>query len=263
MTYKKELAIIILAAGKGTRMQSDLPKVLHSLGGKPIIDHVIARAERLGADRIIGVVSPDMPEVEARFQGHEIAYQHEAKGTGHALKCGYEKLGPDFDGDVLMVYGDHPLVTEISLSQLIARHMDLDNPAVTILGFETSQPTGYGRLVTSGERYVSRIIEEKDATQAQRRITLCNGAAIVFDGTGLKNWLPQLGNDNAQNEYYAVDIPEIAGKEGRKTAYILGTEEEMNGVNTQEQLAQAKEIFFEDPSLYGVQTFIARAVHAY
>jgi len=222
------LATIILAAGKGTRMQSDLPKVLHKVAGKSMINHVVDTASKLTPAKQIVVKSDDAElPVEAEF-----IVQKERLGTGHAVKICANAL-KNFKGKVLTLYGDVPLIAPHTLQQLL----EVANKAqITVLGFNTPQPTGYGRLVTQGPT-VTQIVEEKDATDEQKRITMCNSGIFVVDAELLFKLLEQVTNNNAQGEYYLTDIVSIAAAQGITTNYALANEGELQGVNSKAQLA--------------------------
>lgn len=239
---KLPLTIIILAAGKGTRMHSDLPKVMHRIAHKPLITHVIDAARALNPEKIICVVGPDMPELEQEVAPVKCVVQKERLGTGHAVKIAIEE--EDIKGDVMVLYGDVPLITPAMLQAFYDRHASPDKPGVTIMSFTPPSPTGYGRLVLNeDEKVVTRIVEEKDASAEEKKITLCNSGLVCIDGAKIKEWCAQLDNNNKQNEYYIVDIPAIAAKEGRISVSIEGDYESLLGINSRDQLALVETIF--------------------
>lgn len=233
----KDLAIIILAAGKGTRMKSDMPKVLHPIAGIPMIKHIITTAEGLNPKHIIVVLAPDMDDVASVVAPHQVAIQREQLGTGDAVKSAMSTLG-NFKGDILVLYGDVPLVTAKTLNGLIAHHRNGENYGATVLAMAPPNPTGYGRIFQNPDGTLARIIEEKDATEDEKLVRLVWSGFMIFDGEKLPTYLGQLTNKNAQNEYYLVDIPALMGKDGIKSGVIRGDYYELRGVNSRAQLAE-------------------------
>jgi bifunctional UDP-N-acetylglucosamine pyrophosphorylase / glucosamine-1-phosphate N-acetyltransferase len=234
MTNQK-LACIILAAGKGTRMKSALPKPLHAIAGRAMVSHVIAAVEELNPEKIIVVIGNDMPEMQAAVKPHTVAVQTVANGTGGAALAAKDALA-GFDGDVLIVYGDTPLVTPGALQKLVdARRL----PAVGVVysGIRPAQCGTYGRMVTNEDGTLEKIVEYKDATEAQRKITLCNGGIVCADGKNLFGWLSQIGNDNAAKEYYLTDLPQIARRDNRTAHVVEIAASELEGANTRVELA--------------------------
>jgi len=234
------LAVVILAAGQGTRMKSTLPKVLHKIGGRPMLGHVLAVARALGATRIVVVTAPGADSVAALAKewGAETVVQDRQLGTGHAVLAARAALG-EFSGNVLILFGDAPLLTASTLGRLVAR---LESADIATLGFEAADPTGYGRMIVDGDALV-RIVEQKDASPEERKITrafagmLAGKAATVFDLLG------KVGNQNAQGEFYLTDLIAIARGRGLKGAVVEGPESEMLGVNSRAQLAEAESAF--------------------
>lgn len=252
MTKKNDLAIIILAAGKGTRMGGDKPKVMHELCGLPMINWLIKTAENLNPAKIVVVVGPDMPELEEAVSPHTTTIQTERNGTGGAAKVGINALG-SFDGDVLILLGDAPLMRQTTLENLItARNTNTPAPiGLSLLGCNVHNPHGYGRVVLdntpnpsstpspSDIQYVKSIVEEKDASPEEKSITLINTGAFCVDGKHLAKWLDQITNDNAQGEFYITDLPKIAAKEGFKTTCAITNDEtEIAGCNTRLELTE-------------------------
>ena len=235
------LAVVILAAGQGTRMKSALPKVLHRIAGRPMLGHVLAVARALGAKRMVVVSAPDAEQVAALAKewGAETAVQDRQLGTGHAVMAAKAALG-NFAGNVLVLFGDAPLLTAATLGKLVNR---LQTGAdIAALGFIAANPTGYGRMITDGDALL-RIVEEKDASADERKIPrvfagmLAGKAATVFD------LLSKVGNQNAQGEFYLTDLIAIARDRGLKCAVVEGPESEMLGVNSRAQLAEAETAF--------------------
>lgn len=230
------LTCIILAAGKGTRMKSALPKPMHTIAGRPMIAHSLAAAQALKPDKLLVLVGPDMAMMSDYVAAHaQTAIQAEAKGTGHAVQCAVEALGP-LSGDVLVLFGDTPLVTADTLRKLIERRKAGDNPAVVVSGMRPPSPTGYGRLLVEGGTLFG-IVEEREASEAQRAIDLCNGGIMLFDGQLLSKLLAGLNNNNAKGEYYLTDVISIARHAGHACAFVEIPFEEVMGVNSRAEQA--------------------------
>lgn len=230
------LACVILAAGSGTRMQSALPKPLHPVAGRSMLAHVIAAAESLSPEKIIVVTAPGMDQVREAAQPHRSAIQPAANGTGGAVLAAREALA-GFDGDVLVLFADAPLVTPETLKRLVDARRQAPAVGVVYAAFRTPAPKTYGRMVMDSDGSLKKIVEFKDATEDERRIDLCNGGIICADGAKLFSWLDQVGNDNAQGEYYLTDLPPIARLDNR-VAHIVEVEAaEMEGANTRAELA--------------------------
>jgi len=242
MTTRSCLSIV-LAAGLGTRMKSDLPKVMHAIGGLPLLGHVVKTLGLAGAERISVVTGPDMTALEKlvyRMAPQARCYvQKERLGTAHAALAARPSLEYPAD-DVLILFGDTPLVTAETVVRV---RKALEGGAdLAVLGFETRQPFGYGRLVTEEGRLVA-IREEKDATEEERKITLCNSGIMGFSGQYALNLLEAIGTDNAKGEFYLTDAVEIANAKGLKVVAVAGTEIETQGINTRAQLASCEADF--------------------
>ncbi|WP_413206983.1 bifunctional UDP-N-acetylglucosamine diphosphorylase/glucosamine-1-phosphate N-acetyltransferase GlmU [Rhodospirillum sp. A1_3_36] len=236
-------AAVVLAAGMGTRMKSRLPKVLHPVAGRPMVAHVTGTLETLagGLERLVVVIGPDMDAVAQAVAPYPTAVQEDRLGTGHAVLQARDALdGSDAD-TVLVVYGDTPLITRETLARMVAARQGAGNPAVVVLGFRPADPTGYGRLVTSADG-LEAIVEQKDATEVQRAITLCNSGVMAIDAQMLVPLLERVGNDNAKGEYYLTDIVGLARSDGRSCVVVEGAEQEMLGVNSRLELAQAERV---------------------
>ena len=237
-----ELLSIILAAGEGTRMKSALPKVLHPVGGLPVVSHVLRTVQRFGS-KVAVVVGPNHEAVEAavtRFEaGAQISKQVERLGTAHAVqqaRGAYEGAG----GHVLVLYADTPLVTAATIGQIVGR---LDEGAdMVVVGFRPDNPTGYGRLLTEGGRVLA-IREHKDASDEERRIGLCNSGIIGFRGDTLRGVIDRIGNKNAKGEYYLTDAVELAAGDGKRIDFIEADARELVGVDNREKLAEAEATF--------------------
>jgi len=224
------LAIIILAAGKGTRMKSDKPKVMHELAGKPMINWLIDTCAQLKPQKIITVIGPDMPELAEAVAPHDTAIQETRDGTGGAVKCALPAL-KGFKGDVLILMGDEPLVELNMLESLI------NADGLAVQGFDTLSPAGLGRMILNEDETLKDIVEDRDCSDAQKQITLCNAGNYCVPADKLADWVGQIGNDNAQNEYYLTDLPAIAAKEGIKTHVVRGNWLGPWGINDRIQLA--------------------------
>ncbi|ATG47438.1 UDP-N-acetylglucosamine diphosphorylase/glucosamine-1-phosphate N-acetyltransferase [Celeribacter ethanolicus] len=235
-------ALILLAAGQGTRMNSDLPKVLHPIGNAPLFAHALASGSALEPERTVLVVGHggDLVAAEAARIDEDIviARQEEQLGTAHAVLQAKDALAA-FEGDAIVLYGDTPFISEDTILRMAEARKSAD---VVVLGFEAADPARYGRLVMEGDR-LTRIVEYKDATEAQRAITFCNSGLIAAEASVLFELLDQVGNDNAAGEYYLPDIVEIAWKTGRTATAVACDEAETLGVNTRAELARAEAIF--------------------
>jgi bifunctional UDP-N-acetylglucosamine pyrophosphorylase/glucosamine-1-phosphate N-acetyltransferase len=230
------LSIVILAAGQGKRMKSDLPKVLQPLAGQPILQHVLNAAKRLGADGLHVVYGHGGEKVRTALASEPINWvlQAEQLGTGHAVAQAMPHI-PD-DHDVLILYGDVPLVRVDTLQQLVDAGK---SGSVGLLTVVLADPSGYGRVVRDGANNVVRIVEQKDANTKERAINEVNTGLLAVPAKSLRKWLAALRNDNAQGEYYLTDIIVMAVREGVKVnAVIAPTEVEVLGVNDKVQLAQ-------------------------
>lgn len=240
-----ELLSIILAAGEGTRMRSALPKVLHPVGGLPIIGHVARAAREAGSDRIALVTGPGHQAIRDMVSALDPEVVHfeqaEAKGTAHAASMA-RALYESASGYIAVVYGDHPLLRGINFRAVLDRlDAGLD---VAILGFEPDDPTGYGRFITEGETLLA-IREHKDASEDERRIGLCNACILAFRAEVFRDLIDKVDNNNVQGEYYLPDLVELANEAGKKVGYGLAPEIDVMGVNDRSQLARAEKLFQE------------------
>ena len=228
---------IVLAAGEGTRMRSDIPKVLHKVAGRSLVGHALAGALDAGSDALAVVVGPGREdvadEVAAFAPGAPVFVQTERRGTAHAVLAAREALARGFD-DVLIVYGDTPLVRPETLKRL--RAPLAHGAGVVVLGFEAGDPTGYGRLISKGTNLVA-IREEKDASAEERAITLSNGGLMAISGAHALALLEGVGNGNAKGEFYLTDVVEGAVRAGLVVAVETAPEAEVQGVNDRAQLA--------------------------
>jgi bifunctional UDP-N-acetylglucosamine pyrophosphorylase/glucosamine-1-phosphate N-acetyltransferase len=238
------IAFVILAAGQGTRMNSDLPKVLHPIGGAPMVVHAIRSAEQLEPAKIVVVTGHGGEAVGKAAMEYnpavEIAVQDQQLGTAHAVAQARDAL-KGFDGDVIVLFGDTPFIETETLARMQAARAAHD---VVILGFEAADPGRYGRLVMAGET-LERIVEFKDATNEERQITLCNSGVVAADAKGLFDLIDAVGNDNAAGEYYLTDIVALARTRGLSAGAVTCNETETLGVNSRAELAGAERIFQE------------------
>ena len=237
-------AAIILAAGQGTRMKSDLPKVLHQVGGRTMLDWVISTVQGAGVSRIVVVVGATAPalneHVTKKIGANAVAVQDPPLGTGHAVRAAEPALA-DFDGDVIVLYGDGPLIQSKRVDELFALRAAKGGQA--ILAFKAKNPFGYGRVVVAADGAVERIVEEKDASEPERAIALCNSGVICADAKALFRLLSMAKNDNAKGEYYLTDVVALGRSAGFQTNVLVGEETETLGVNSRAELAQAEAIF--------------------
>jgi bifunctional UDP-N-acetylglucosamine pyrophosphorylase/glucosamine-1-phosphate N-acetyltransferase len=239
---KKPLAVIILAAGRGSRMKSMLPKVMHELAGRPMISWLIDSVEKLGPDKIIVVVGPDMPELEAAVKPHTTVLQKVQDGTGGAVRTALPAL-KNFAGDVMVLVGDMPLVTTKTLKLLVAAKNADSLTGVAVLGTEMADPSGYGRLIIGEDKHLKKIVEDKDASPKEKQVKIVNTGALCIDGVRLESWIKKIGSNNAQGEYYLTDIPEIAAKEGALTKVAVAlNNSEVKGCNSRADLAALESI---------------------
>src|SRR5690606_26160814 len=217
---ENRLAIIVLAAGKGTRMKSRLPKVLHSISGRPLVGHVLTTASRLGAEHIEVVVRHDRDRVvevlAKQYPDATIVDQDDVPGTGRAVEVAIDAI-PDFDGDVLVLSGDCPLADAETLATFIAEHRAAD-AAATLMTAVVDDPAGYGRVIRDAAGDVDRIVEQKDATADEAAVGEINAGMYVFRASALREHLPTVGVDNAQGEKYLTDVPALLRRAGEKVA---------------------------------------------
>jgi bifunctional UDP-N-acetylglucosamine pyrophosphorylase / glucosamine-1-phosphate N-acetyltransferase len=235
------LAIIILAAGKGTRMHSTLPKVLHKLAGMPMLAHVLASAKALAPSRLLTVIGPEMAEVGALAHqcGAELIVQSQQLGTGDAVRQAIQALAAH-KGPVLILYGDTPLITPATLRQLLA---PLEGTAkLAVYGMRVRPPSAYGRLICSPQGQLTAIIEAVEANASQAALDLVNGGLMAFDGPAIIPLLEQLRPSPVKGEYYLTDLAALAHLAGFGTAVVEGEVEEALGVNSRAELAVAEAI---------------------
>lgn len=241
---RRPLLVVVLAAGQGTRMKSAHPKVLHKVGGRSMLGHVLALAKQLQPEAVAVVIGPGMDDVRAETLNNvpsaEVFVQEERKGTADAVLAARSAL-TRHQGDVIVLYADTPLLQLPTLEALRAR---LDaGAAIAVLGFEAADPTGYGRLLTDADGWLTGIREEKDASAAERAIKLCNSGVMAFRLDDVVGVLSRIDNNNAKGEYYLTDAVAIAGAAGAIASVLTCPEEDVLGVNSRDQLAVAEAIF--------------------
>ena len=233
---------IVLAAGEGTRMRSSLPKVLHQVGHRTLVGHVLTAAAKAGGAEIAVVVGPGRDDVakEAKAVAPQanIFEQRDRLGTAHAVLAARDAIAKGAD-DILVMFADTPLVRPETLSRL--RAAIAGGAAVTALGFRPKDPNGYGRMVMKGDELIA-IREDKDASDEERKITLCNGGLMALAGASALKILDRIGNDNAKREYYLTDAVAIAREMGLKATVIETDEDDVRGINTKAQLAEAEAV---------------------
>jgi bifunctional UDP-N-acetylglucosamine pyrophosphorylase/glucosamine-1-phosphate N-acetyltransferase len=220
-------------------MKSDLPKVLHKVAGRSMVAHVVAAASLLAPEKIIAVIGPGMESVAAEVAPHATVVQENQRGTGDAVMAARALLD-GFDGDVLVAYGDTPLVTDRTLGAMVQARREASDPAVVVLGMRPAAPGAYGRLILGAEGGLDAIVEYLDATEEQRAVTLCNAGLMAFDGARLFGLLDSIGSDNAKGEYYLTDAVAVARAAGHACRVVEAPADEVVGVNSRAELAEVE-----------------------
>jgi bifunctional UDP-N-acetylglucosamine pyrophosphorylase / glucosamine-1-phosphate N-acetyltransferase len=232
-----QIAAIILAAGKGTRMKSDTHKVLHPIAGRPMLMHLMANVDALSPAKKVVVVGSGKDQLEAALAGSaELALQEPQLGTGHAVQMAEGALA-DFTGDVLILYGDVPFVPTATMQTMVDRLNAADAPAVVVLAFEPEDPTGYGRVIVQDGRIV-KMVEQKDASDAEKEVKLSNSGLMAVKAKDLFALLARVTDENAQKEYYLTDIVNIANADGRACVAVTTDPYDVAGINSRAQLAE-------------------------
>lgn len=236
---RSPIAVVVLAAGAGTRMKSALPKVLHPLAGWPMLRHVLESARRLKPARIVGVVAPGATQVVAGFAPHPTVVQRQPRGTADAAKAALPEL-MGHRGLVLVIFGDTPLITTATLRRLVEACRKA-KAAVGVLGFVAKDPAGYGRLIVR-DGILERIVESKDADETERAVDFCNSGVMCVDGALIGSLLGAIKNKNVKNEFYLTDAVAVARAAGHAAIAIDGAEDEFLGVNSRAELARAEKL---------------------
>jgi bifunctional UDP-N-acetylglucosamine pyrophosphorylase/glucosamine-1-phosphate N-acetyltransferase len=238
MSNTPNFAVVILAAGQGTRMRSDTHKVLHPIAGKGLLMHLLDSVARLGAEKSVVVVGKGRDQVEKALEGRKvsIAHQAEQKGTAHAVQQAKDALA-GYEGAVLILYGDTPFVEPETLKRMLDRLDGDGGPGVVVLASTPADPLKYGRIILGEGDHIAKMVEYKDATEEERTVRLCNSGMMAARAKDLFRWLDEVGNDNAAGEYYLPDVVNIAAAEGRDAVVIEADPYETAGVNSRAELA--------------------------
>ena len=238
MTSPSPFSVIVLAAGQGTRMRSDTHKVLHPIAGKPMLMHLLDTVDGLGAKERVVVVGKGRDQVEVALDGRgvKVAHQAEQKGTAHAVQQA-EQVLRGFDGNILILYGDTPFVAADTLTEMLGRLDGGDGPGIVVLTSSPDDPKAYGRVILSEGDTIEKMVEYKDANEAERAVRLCNSGMMALRSADLWRWLARVGNDNAAHEYYLPDIVMIAAADGRPSVAVEVDPWQTAGVNSRAELA--------------------------
>jgi bifunctional UDP-N-acetylglucosamine pyrophosphorylase / glucosamine-1-phosphate N-acetyltransferase len=243
MPNPRRALAIVLAAGEGTRMKSDRPKVLHEVAGRSMLGHVLGAVAQAGVEAVAVVIGPGREDVRAEAlrlaPQAQVFVQTERRGTAHAVLAARSAIANGYD-DVIVLFADTPLVTGATISAL--RLALAEGAGVAALGFYAANPFGYGRLLQDGAGQLLAIREEKDASAAERAVKLCNAGLMALDGREALDWLGRIGSNNAKGEYYLTDVIEIARAVGRNAGIVTAEEAEVLGVNDRIQLAEAEAV---------------------
>jgi bifunctional UDP-N-acetylglucosamine pyrophosphorylase/glucosamine-1-phosphate N-acetyltransferase len=238
MTDQRSFAVVILAAGQGTRMRSDTHKVLHPIASRPLLLHLLETVDVLGADKRILVAGKGRDQVEQALSGRDVLVAHQAQqlGTAHAVQQAESALA-GYGGPVLILYGDTPFIEAETLRRMLDRLDGESGPGVVVLASCPPDPLKYGRIILGDGDRIAKMVEYKDATEAERAVRLCNSGMMAVRSRDLFRWLAKVGNDNAAKEYYLPDIVNLAAAEGREAVVIEGDPYETAGVNSRAELA--------------------------
>ena len=238
MNSPSPFSVIVLAAGMGTRMRSDTHKVLHPIAGKPMLMHLLDTVDGLGAEECVVVVGKGRDQLEEALNGRgvKIAHQAEQKGTAHAVQQAEQVLA-GFNGNIIILCGDTPFVAAETLTEMLQRLEAPDAPAVVVLASSPEDPKAYGRVILGSGDTIARMVEYKDATQAERAVRLCNSGMMAVRSADLWRWLAKVGNDNAAGEYYLPDVVMVAAQEGRPSVAVETDSWQTAGVNSRAELA--------------------------
>lgn len=240
----EKIAVIILAAGKGTRMKSDKAKVLHEINGKPMIVYVAETASKVVGDQVVIVIGHQRQEVKnavLKTMNACFAVQEEQKGTGHAVLCALPEIDSSID-DIVILCGDVPLISSETIKALIVKHKK-ENAVVTVLAVNVENPKGYGRMIINGEGSVVKIVEEADANEVEKKICLINSGIYCVEKNFLSQSIAKIKATNSQNELYLTDIVGIASLDNKRVSLFKGpSTDEVVGVNTCDDLNKAQQL---------------------
>jgi len=236
---KPSLATVVLAAGQGSRMLSDTPKVLHKIAGRAMVNHVLAAISPLNPEVSIVVIAPHMAAVAEAVAPVKTVYQVQPLGTGDAVKAA-EPLLKGFLGDVFILFGDTPLIRTETLETMRRERQKSGNPGIVVLGFRPKDPGPYGRLITDRQGHLDRIVEAREASTVEQAVTLCNSGVMVVDGKILFSLVNALKNNNTKKEFYLTEIIALARQQGRICSIVEAEEEELLGINDRTDLARAE-----------------------
>jgi bifunctional UDP-N-acetylglucosamine pyrophosphorylase/glucosamine-1-phosphate N-acetyltransferase len=244
MTTTRPVAAIILAAGKGTRMKSDLHKVLHPLAGRPMLEHLLASVDTIAPMRTVVVVGSGRDQVEPLVAAHGgvVVVQDPQHGTAHAVRQAEPALA-GFAGDVLILYGDTPLVTAGTMRRMLERLRAADAPAAVVVASRPADPLHYGRILAEADGTIVKMVEYKDASPAERAVDLCNSGLMAARAEDLWPLLARVDNANAAGEYYLPDVVMIAAADGRRSAVIEVDADEVAGINSRGELAEVEAVW--------------------
>ena len=242
MPSSKPFAAVVLAAGKGTRMKSDVHKVLHPIAGRPMLEHVLAAVSTLKPERLVVVVGNGHEQLNGLVStyGGIIVVQEPQLGTGHAVQQAEDALA-GFEGDVLILYGDTPFVESATMGRMLERLHGEDDPAIVVLASRPEDPLAYGRVIADPDGTIRKMVEHKDATEEERACTLCNSGLMAVRARDLFALLREVGNENAAREYYLPDIVMLAARDGHRSVAIEAPYWQVAGVNSRAELAAIEE----------------------
>lgn len=235
---KAQTAVVVLAAGKGTRMKSARSKVLHAVAGRSLLGHVLDTATAIEPDRIVVVVGPEMADVEAAAAPHAVVLQAEQLGTADAVKAARVPLADFAMGTAFVLYGDTPFIAVETLQEMIAEREK--GAGIVVLGFRPDDPGAYGRLIVDGAGRLQRIVEFKDASETERAVTLCNSGVMAIDASILFRLVDAVDDDNAKGEFYLTDIVELAREDNIDCVVVEADPDELQGINSRADLAAAE-----------------------
>ncbi len=239
MSRARTFAAVILAAGKGTRMKSDLHKVMHPIAGRPMLGHLLASVDEIGPHKTVVVVGSGREQVEPLVAGHggTVVVQEQQQGTAHAVRQAEAALA-GFDGDVLILYADTPFVRAETMRRMLARLAEADAPAAVVVASRPADPRHYGRILAAADGTIVKMVEYKDASPAERAADLCNSGLMAVRAADLWPLLARVGRDNKAGEYYLPDIVMLAAGDGRRSAVIEVPADEVEGINSRAELAE-------------------------